>query len=105
VDSPIERIETPAGEPAWHVTGYEQVRALLADQRLGRAHPDPARAAWYSRTDIAGRPTGGSATEYVEHGWWRKAMNKVFSPKHLERMTPRIRAIADDAAAGLTVKF
>lgn len=98
---PIERIHTPAGDPAWHVTGYGEVRTLLADQRLGRAHPDPARAGRYSATDIAGRPAGGSETEYTEHAWWRKAMNKVFSPAALERLAPAVRGIADRALADL----
>ncbi len=97
----IERIETPAGDMAWHVTGHGEVRALLADQRLGRAHPDPAQAGRYAKADIAGRPAGGSDSEYEEHAWWRRAMNKVFSPAGLERMTPAVRDIAHRTAAAL----
>jgi cytochrome P450 len=100
----IERIQTPAGDPAWHVTGYTYVRTLLADQQLGRAHPDPARAGRYSATDVAGRPAGGSESEYTDHAWWRKAMNKVFSPAALERLTPAVRGIADRVLADLRGK-
>jgi cytochrome P450 len=97
----IERIETPAGDPAWRVCGYADVKALLADQRLGRGHPDPARAPRYSKVDISGRPASGSETEYADHVRWRRAMNKVFSPVSFERLTPSIQGIAERAARRL----
>jgi pentalenolactone synthase len=96
----IERTQTPAGAPAWHVVRYDEVKALLADTRLGRGHPDPARAGWYS-SDIAGRPASRSESEYAEHAWWRKAMNSVFSPAGLERMTPAVQRIAGQVAGDL----
>jgi pentalenolactone synthase len=101
---PIERITTPAGDSAWHITGHPDVKALLGDQRLGRAHPDPATAGRYSADDIAGRPAGGSETEYSEHAWWRKAMNKVFSPAGLERWTPAVEKIARQVAGQLALR-
>ncbi len=97
----VERIETPAGDPAWHVTGYAEVKALLVDQRVGRGHPDPARAARYSADQLAGRPAGVSASEYAEHALWRRAMNSVFSPAGLEQMLPTIRRVAAEVAAAL----
>jgi cytochrome P450 len=97
----IERIETPAGDPAWHVRRHADVKALLADQRLGRGHPDPARAGRYAKDDIAGRPASGSETEHVDHTVWRRAMNKVFSPAALERMTPVVRDTAARVAEDL----
>ena len=90
----IERIETPAGDPAWHVVGHSAVKALLADQRIGRGHPEPHRAARYSADQFAGRPATSSKDEYADHAWWRKAMNTVFSPGALERMTPTVVACA-----------
>jgi len=39
---PVHKIRTATGDQAWLVTGYEEVRRLLADPRLGRSHPDPA---------------------------------------------------------------
>lgn len=95
---PIERVETPAGDPAWHIGRYPHVKALLADDRLGRAHPDPARAGWYSKDDVAGRPASAAGSEYTEHAGWRKAMNKVFSPSGLERITSVVPAVAAQVA-------
>src|ERR1017187_1654791 len=97
----VEQIKTPAGDPAWQVRGYAEVRSLLADQRVGRGHPDPARAARYSDVDLAGRPASGSESEYTDHGQWRKAMNKVFSPQNLEQLTPTVMSIAERLAKDL----
>jgi hypothetical protein len=44
-DGVVHRVRTTVGDRAWLVTGYEEVRRLLADERLARSHPDPARAA------------------------------------------------------------
>ena len=96
--SSMRRIETPAGDPAWWVTRHAEVKALLGDQRLGKAHPSPSTAGWYSKEDVAGRPIGGSDTEYGEHAWWRRAMNKVFSPQNLERMRPTVARVAAGCA-------
>ncbi len=43
--APITPVRTAAGDVAWLVTGYAEVKALLADNLLGRSHPDPKRAA------------------------------------------------------------
>jgi cytochrome P450 len=92
----IELIQTPAGDPAWRITKHSMVKDLLADIRLGVTHPNPAAASWYSKVDLAGRPMGRSGAEYEEHTWWRRAMNKVFSPQSLEDKAPRIQEIADE---------
>lgn len=92
----IERVETPAGDPAWRIARHQVVKALLADQHLGVTHPEPEKASWYSKVDLAGRPMGGSGSEYEEHTLWRKAMNRAFSPMSLARMAPRVRVIADE---------
>lgn len=38
---PVHRITLPAGEPAWLVTGYAEVRQALADPRLVKGGPPP----------------------------------------------------------------
>ena len=41
----IHRVRTEVGDPAWLVTRHPEVRRLLDDDRLGRAHPEPETAA------------------------------------------------------------
>ncbi|MBV9449446.1 MAG: cytochrome P450 [Streptosporangiaceae bacterium] len=100
----IERIETPAGDPAWQVCGYADVKALLADQRVGRGHPDPGSAPRYSKEDLSGRPAGGSESEYADHARWRRAMTRVFSPSSFERLAPAIRDIAERSVRRLAAR-
>src|SRR6266700_1283094 len=89
-------MRTPAGDAGWRVTGHAEVRRLLTDPRLGRSHPEPDAAAWYSRTDLSGRPTGNSAAEHEEHARWRRVVTRVFPPRRLERLRPRIEGLAGD---------
>ena len=98
----IERVQTPAGDPAWRITQHSVVKDLLADARLGLTHPNPAAASWYSKVDLAGRPMGRSGSEYEEHTWWRRAMNKVFSPQRLRDRAPGIQRVADDLLANMS---
>lgn len=52
--APITPARTPAGDVAWLVTGYAEVKTLLADPWLGRSHPEPERAAQISASAILG---------------------------------------------------
>ncbi|WP_256105421.1 cytochrome P450 [Streptomyces sp. ODS05-4] len=51
-DQPVAAVRTPIGDPAWLVTRYADVRALLADARLVQSPPDPATAARYSASTL-----------------------------------------------------
>jgi pentalenolactone synthase len=92
--APIARVSAPSGDAAWRVTGYAEVKALLGDRRLGRAHPDPGTAAWYSKQDLAGRPAGRTEDEYALHGRWRAVMTRVFSPRRLLGLRTRTAELA-----------
>ena len=59
----IQRVTTPAGDPAWLVTNYDDVKTLLTDSRLGRSHAEPERAARVSQSAILGGPEGHPSTE------------------------------------------
>jgi hypothetical protein len=55
---PVRRMRTPAGDPAWQVDGYREIKELLTDPRLGRSHPQPEQAARYSECGFIGQPSG-----------------------------------------------
>ncbi|NRQ35267.1 cytochrome P450 [Nonomuraea sp. NN258] len=99
----IRRITTPAGDPAWLVTGYDAARALLADNRVGRSHPDPANAPRFSESTLFGRPWGTVETERAEHARMRRLMARAFSSGQSEALRPQIRELTerllDDLAA------
>jgi len=87
-EAPIAPVLTPAGDPAWLVTRYEEVRLLLADKRLGRSHPEPERASRLSTAALLDGPTGEYATEEADHARVRRLLAPAFS-------APRMRALSD----------
>lgn len=93
--APITPVRTPAGDVAWLVTGYTEVRALFADSRLGRSHPDPQRAARISDAALLGGPTGNAATETVDHTQMRQLLTPAFSARRMQALRPRIGELVD----------
>ncbi|MFS8097756.1 cytochrome P450 [Lentzea alba] len=92
----VKRVPTPAGDLAWLVTDYDQVKSLLADRRLGRSHPDPANAPRFTDSAILGKPNQGTMEEeYEAHAWMRRSLAPSFSARHMESMRPRVRQLVD----------
>ena len=80
---PVHTIRTATGDQAWLVTGYEEVRRLLADPRLGRCHPDPASAARTGESVLFGGPLGRYETEDADHARMRSLL-QPHMPAHQE---------------------
>ncbi len=101
-DGVVHRVRTPVGDLAWLVTGYEEVRRLLADERLGRSHPDPARAARLGESVLLGGPMGNYDTEQADHARLRSLLQPHFSPRRMRAMRPRVdeltASLLDDMA-------
>lgn len=95
-ERPITRVRTPAGDTAWLMTRYEDVKALLGDDRLVRSHPDPAHAARISGSAFLGGPMGDFATEQEDHARMRQALTPAFSGKRMQALRPRIDRIVAD---------
>jgi pentalenolactone synthase len=103
-DGPIHRVCTRMGDEAWLVTGYEQVRALYGDDRVGRAHPDPDRAGRLTASALfGGRPRENSATEDADRAWVKDALGMIISPPRLRELRPwvdeLVTRLLDDLAA------
>ncbi|MER6946691.1 cytochrome P450 [Nonomuraea sp. NPDC000554] len=92
-EGPVHRVRTQVGHDAWLVTGYEEVRALLSDDRLGRSHPDPENAARTGNSALAGGPTGEYDTEDVDHTRMRSLLQPHFSPKRMRAFRPRVEEL------------
>ena len=93
VRGPIHRVCTATGDPAWLVTGYEEVRRLLTDPRLGRSHPDPATAARTGESVLFGGPSGNYQTEDGDHARMRSLLQPHFTPRLMRRLRPRVEAL------------
>ncbi|MGH3392175.1 MAG: cytochrome P450 [Actinomadura sp.] len=92
----IHPIRTAVGDQAWLITGYEEVRRLLSDDRLGRSHPDPASAARTGESALFGGPLGGYDTEHADHARMRSLLQPHFSPGRMRALRPRIEALTSD---------
>jgi pentalenolactone synthase len=88
-------VRTPAGDPAWLVTDYDEVRELLGDLRLGYSHPDPDNAARVTESALfGGRPPGGYETEHADRVRFRRLVQPYFSQKRMRAFRPRVQALA-----------
>jgi cytochrome P450 len=86
----VHRIRTAVGDQAWLVTEYAQVRQLLGDGRLGRAHPVPDAADRFGESALFGGPMGNFDTEPADHARMRSLLRPHFSPKHMRALRPRV---------------
>lgn len=89
----VHRVRTRTGDPAWLVTGYEEVRSLLADERLGRSHPNPEAAARQGESVFNGAPRGNYETEQADHARQRLLMRPHFSPQRMRELQPRVEGL------------
>jgi cytochrome P450 len=96
-DGVVHRVRTRVGDQAWLVTGYEEVRRLLADERLGRSHPDPVKAPRLGESALFGGPMGNFDTEQADNARLRSLLQPHFSPRRMRALRPR----ADELTAGL----
>ena len=90
---PVHRVRTAVGDEAWLITGHAQVRRLLDDDRLGRAHPAPETAARTGESALFGGPLGSFATEHTDHARMRSLLQPHFSPKRMRALRPRVEAL------------
>jgi pentalenolactone synthase len=98
---PVHRIRTSTGDEAWLVTGHREVRRLLADDRLGRAHPDPDNAARSGQSALFGGPLGNYETEHADSARLRTLLRPLFSPGRMRGLRPRVAALTDELLDGL----
>ena len=96
-DGVVHRVRTMAGDQAWLVTGYEEARRLLADDRLGRSHRDPAKAARLGESALFGGPMGNYDTELADNARLRALLQPHFSPRRMRAFRSRV----DELTAGL----
>ncbi len=85
VSTAIQRVTTPAGDSAWLVTNYDDVKALLSDPRLGLSHAEPERAARVSPQPSAVR--------------WATRPNSQSTPGCAPLRTGVLRTADDESAA------
>src|SRR5262249_37226917 len=100
-DQPVRRIEMPDGARVWLLSRYEDARQALGDPRL------PQRMRRSSWPGSGGTPLGPHMlnADPPDPPGLRSLVSAGFTARRVERLEPRIAAIADellDAMAGST---
>ncbi|MFE6761430.1 cytochrome P450 [Streptomyces sp. NPDC057689] len=87
---PVHLIRTDEFDRVWLVVGYDEGRAVLADQRFGkdwRALPG----------EMGGDPINANMLEMdaPDHTRLRKLVVRAFTPRRIEALRPRVQEITD----------
>ena len=102
--SPVTRVRTRVGDEAWLVTGYAQVRSLLADPRLGRSHPEPEKAARLHDGVLLGGPMGDHERERESHQRMRRLLAPAFSARRMRRLGDHVTELVDGMIGDLLAR-
>lgn len=100
--APICRVRTPAGDEAWLVTRYAEVKQLLMDERIGRSHLDPASAPRYVDSplmDMLIIPDHEAARE--AHKQARTWLAPNFTARRVFALKPRVEEVASSTLDSL----
>lgn len=103
-NSTVQPYRTPLGDPGWLATGYDDVRALLSERLLGRAHRDPATASRMSASALFGGPLSNDPDAEAAAAARRRALlTPAFSARRIATLRTRIdelvAALIDDLLA------
>nr|QOD95001.1 PldB [Streptomyces platensis] len=100
---PVQRAVTSEGLSVWVVTRYEDVRALLADSRLGKGVTQLREAVLLNAGDDERiSQFTDSLTEHMlnsdppDHTRLRRLVGKAFTAGRIEQLRPRITEIVDN---------
>ncbi|RNG25123.1 cytochrome P450 [Streptomyces botrytidirepellens] len=105
---PVAHVRMPSGDVVGLLTGYEEVRGLLTDQRFSR-NLDREGAARMSTTEDGGmfsRPAQGQVDnkEGPGHRRWRRLISRAFTVKKMEAWRPRVQEMADALVDDMVAK-
>jgi cytochrome P450 len=100
-EAPVLRVDVPRMGPAWLVTRYDDVAAVLKDQRLLKNQRDALTAEQLRRTRTVPRmfavlDRGLLGLDGADHDRLRALVHKAFTPRRIERMREEIQLLADD---------
>lgn len=98
--APVHRVSLPDGRNIWLVTRYDDVVAILKDERFvkdWRKVMTPEQLAQVPPIPEVMKPLSRNMldTDPPDHERLRALVSKAFTPRLIERMRPRIQVIAD----------
>ena len=103
-ESPVFRVELPTGQPAWLVTRYDDVAAVLKDERFakdrGNALP-PEQAGKQPWVPDLFKPLARNMLDVdpPDHTRLRQLVHKAFTPRLVERLRERVQGLTEELIA------
>jgi cytochrome P450 len=92
--SPVNKVRLPDDSTAWLVTGFNETREVMIDQRYSRALVfAPGRQVYGVEATLA---DGMIAMDPPEHTRLRKLVAGAFTEKRIQTLRPRVARIVDD---------
>lgn len=92
--SPVNKVRLPDDSTAWLVTGFNETREVMIDQRYSRALVfAPGRQVYGVEATLA---DGMIAMDPPEHTRLRKLVAGAFTEKRIQALRPRVARIVDD---------
>ena len=95
-ENPVSRVRLWDGSRPWLITGYDDMRGVLADRRFSADVTRPG----YPHVTAASEARRKRSRTFIsmdepEHGTYRKMLTSTFMIKKVESLRPRIQAIVD----------
>jgi len=89
---PISKVRTPAGDEAWFVSRYAEVKQLLLDPRLGRSHADPDNMPRYFDSALLDMMvmTTDPEEDRRTHAQVRSALTPLFTTRRIAALRPMV---------------
>jgi cytochrome P450 PksS len=100
-EAPVYRITLPTREPAWLITRYDDVVAVLKDERFVKdtanalTPEQAARQPWF-RKIFKSLKRNMLNQDSPDHTRLRALVSKAFTPRLVEQMRERIQRLSDD---------
>ena len=89
--APVCRVRTPAGDEAWLVTRHAELKQLLLDDRITKAHPDPDTMPRYLDSPLLDMTVQRDhATAKRIHTRMREMLTPHFSARRMAALRPRV---------------
>ncbi|PPK71090.1 cytochrome P450 [Actinokineospora auranticolor] len=100
---PVARVRLPNGEPAWLVTRYAEVRALLADTRFSSDRRAPGFPFLLrAKPNLTFRDRVPMLSlDPPEHGPARRAVLGEFTVRRMRELRPRVQRVVDECVDAL----
>ncbi|MEU3642667.1 cytochrome P450 [Lentzea sp. NPDC034063] len=94
-DRPVQKVTTPAGDTAWLVARYADVRALLADtERFSAEVMNPGYPRYLFPVDP--QPGAFVTVDPPDHTRYRRMIMSMFTKKRAEEVRPAVQKLVDE---------